>query len=160
MPAVIWWNPCRCRPPSPRRLMISSPGTMLSARSSSDAVSGPRRRPTVAAAIKKGPKMNGHENFVSRWSRLKHEAESQRKRQTGLPERAPSSTAETSSANDDEAAGAETPTTPIFDPTDLPSIESITARTDISLFLQSGVPAELTLAALRRAWVIDPVIRD
>jgi hypothetical protein len=28
------------------------------------------------------------------------------------------------------------------------------------MFLQSGVPAELTVAALRRAWVSDPVIRD
>jgi hypothetical protein len=105
--------------------------------------------------------MSEHENFVSRWSRLKHEAESQRKRQTELREpAAPSSTAVTGSANEDEAAGTETPATPIFDPTDLPSIESITAGTDISLFLQSGVPAELTMAALRRAWVSDPVIRD
>jgi len=105
--------------------------------------------------------MSEHENFVSRWSRLKHESESRRERKTGLPERpAPSVTAVTSSANEDEAAGAETTATPIFDPTDLPSIASITARTDISLFLRSGVPAELTVAALRRAWVSDPVIRD
>jgi uncharacterized protein DUF3306 len=105
--------------------------------------------------------MSEHENFVSRWSRLKHESESQRKRQTELRERvAPSSTAVTSSANEDEAAGPEMPATPIFDPTGLPSLESITARTDISLFLRSGVPAELTVAALRRAWVSDPMIRD
>src|SRR6266851_730479 len=161
MPAMIWWNPCRCRPPSPRRLMISSPSTMSSARSSSDAVSGPRGRPSVAAAMKKGPKMSEHEDFVSRWSRLKHESESRRKRKTELPETAPpSSTAVTSSANEDEAAGTETRAAPIFDPTGLPSIDSITARTDISMFLRSGVPAELTMAALRRAWVSDPVIRD
>ena len=105
--------------------------------------------------------MSEHENFVSRWSRLKRESESRGKRQTELRERAaPSSTAVTSSANQDEAAGPETPATPIFDPTDLPSIESITARTDLSLFLRSGVPTELTVAALRRAWVSDPLIRD
>ena len=105
--------------------------------------------------------MSEHENFVSRWSRLKHESESRRERKTELPERpAPSVTAVTSSANEDEAAGMETTATPIFDPTDLPSIASITARTDIGLFLRSGVPAELTVAALRRAWVSDPVIRD
>ena len=105
--------------------------------------------------------MSEHENFVSRWSRLKHESESRRERKTELPERAaPSGTAATSSANEDEAAGMETTATPIFDPTDLPSIASITARTDISLFLRSGVPAELTVAALRRAWASDPVIRD
>ena len=90
-----------------------------------------------------------------------HESESPRKRQTELPERAaPSSTAVTSSANEDEAAGTETRATPIFDPTGLPSLDSITAGTDISRFLRSGVPAELTVAALRRAWVSDPVIRD
>ena len=105
--------------------------------------------------------MSAHENFVSRWSRLKHQSESLRKRQTELPERAaPSSTAVTDSANEDETAGTETRATPIFDPTDLPSLDSITAGTDISRFLRSGVPAELTVAALRRAWVSDPVIRD
>src|ERR1700704_1910990 len=105
--------------------------------------------------------MSEHENFVSRWSRLKHESESRGKRQTELRERAaPSSTAVTSSANEDEAAGPETPATPIVDPADLPSLESITARTDLSLFLRSGVPTELTVAALRRAWVSDPLIRD
>src|ERR1700736_281443 len=161
MPAAIWWNPCRCRPPSPRRLIISSPSTMSSARSSSGAVSGPCRRPSVAATMKKGPKMSEREDFVSRWSRLKHEAESRRARKTEMPERAaPSSTAATSSANEDQAAGTETRAAPIFDLASLPSIDAITAHTDISMFLRSGVPAELTLAALRRAWVSDPVIRD
>jgi hypothetical protein len=105
--------------------------------------------------------MSEPENFISRWSRLKHEWESRRKRKTELPERAaPSSTAVTSSANDDDAAAPETCAIPIFDPASLPSLDSITAGTDISLFLRSGVPAELTVAALRRAWVSDPVIRD
>jgi Protein of unknown function (DUF3306) len=111
--------------------------------------------------MKKGPKMSAHENFVSRWSRLKHESESRRNCKTELREHAaPASTAVTSSANKDEAAGTETRATPIFDPTGLPSIDSITARTDIGVFLRSGVPAEMTVAALRRAWVSDPVIRD
>ena len=42
----------------------------------------------------------------------------------------------------------------------LPSIEAITVDTDIRGFLQSGVRAELSRAALRRAWVSDPAIRD
>ncbi len=105
--------------------------------------------------------MNEHENFASRWSRLKHESELRRKRKTELREpAAPSSTAMTSSASEDDVAGTETRSTPMFDPKSLPSIDSITARTDISIFLRSGVPAELTAAALRRAWVSDPVIRD
>jgi hypothetical protein len=51
-------------------------------------------------------------------------------------------------------------TAPAFDLSKLPSIESITATTDIRPFLAPGVPAELTRAALRRAWVADPAIRD
>ncbi|WP_377831072.1 DUF3306 domain-containing protein (plasmid) [Bradyrhizobium lupini] len=47
-----------------------------------------------------------------------------------------------------------------FDLDSLPSIESITAHTDIAAFLNTGVPAELTRAALRRAWATDPAIRD
>jgi hypothetical protein len=47
-----------------------------------------------------------------------------------------------------------------FDLSSLPPIEAITAGTDIRAFLQSGVPAELTKAALRRAWTTDPAIRD
>jgi hypothetical protein len=42
----------------------------------------------------------------------------------------------------------------------LPSIDAIAADTDVLRFLQSGVPAELTRAALRRAWTSDPAIRD
>src|SRR6202007_1279079 len=49
---------------------------------------------------------------------------------------------------------------PLFDPATLPSIDSIVAGTDIRDFLQSGVPAELTKAALRKAWLADPAIRN
>ena len=47
-----------------------------------------------------------------------------------------------------------------FDLASLPSIESITAHTDITAFLNTRVPVELTRAALRRAWTTDPTIRD
>jgi Protein of unknown function (DUF3306) len=47
-----------------------------------------------------------------------------------------------------------------IDPATLPAIESIGAATDIRPFLAAGVPADLTRAALRRAWVSDPAIRD
>jgi hypothetical protein len=42
----------------------------------------------------------------------------------------------------------------------LPPIESIGAASDIRPFLAPGVPADLTRAALRRAWSTDPAIRD
>ena len=47
-----------------------------------------------------------------------------------------------------------------FDPATLPPLESINAGTDVSAFLRPGVPADLAQAALRRAWVADPAIRD
>jgi hypothetical protein len=42
----------------------------------------------------------------------------------------------------------------------LPPIESIGSGSNIRPFLASGVPADLTRAALRRAWSVDPAIRD
>jgi hypothetical protein len=42
----------------------------------------------------------------------------------------------------------------------VPPLESIDAGTDVSAFLRPGVPADLAQAALRRAWVADPAIRD
>ena len=48
----------------------------------------------------------------------------------------------------------------VKDPATLPPIESIDAQTDITVFLQNGVPDELRRAALRRAWTVDSRIRD
>jgi hypothetical protein len=48
----------------------------------------------------------------------------------------------------------------LFDSTSLPPIESIGAGSDIRPFLAAGVPADLTRAALRRAWSADSTIRD
>ena len=99
--------------------------------------------------------MSDPENFLSRWARLKREA-------AEAPEAAPSDAAANESSAD---APAGEPTAapaaePTFDLAKLPPIESITATTDIRAFLAPGVPAELTRAALRRAWVADPSIRD
>jgi hypothetical protein len=60
-----------------------------------------------------------------------------------------------------ESASTECPSTGIaFDVTRLPPIESITAESDIRAFLAPGIPPELTRAALRRAWAVDPKIRE
>ena len=45
-------------------------------------------------------------------------------------------------------------------PEPLPRIEDLTAESDMSVFLQAGVPQALKMAALRRAWSLDPAIRD
>jgi Protein of unknown function (DUF3306) len=47
-----------------------------------------------------------------------------------------------------------------FELASLPPIESITATTDVRPFLAPGVPREVKVTALRRAWVMDPRIRD
>ena len=108
--------------------------------------------------------MSGSENFVARWSRLKrstvkqpHNAEpSQPALQSAdaAPIEALSPTAQEGSLQ----AGA--PSKAPFDPDSLPPVDSITAESDIKAFLQSGVPQDLTRAALRRAWTADPAIRD
>jgi Protein of unknown function (DUF3306) len=90
------------------------------------------------------------ESFLARWSRRKREAE------TTAPEPAePTSAPEAS----DHPPASEPPA--IADiVAKLPPIEEITAATDIRAFLAPGVPTELRLAALRRAWSADPAIRD
>jgi uncharacterized protein DUF3306 len=107
------------------------------------------------------------DSFITRWSRMKQRAADD-KRKPG----AGSGTAARQAARADaEQATAEeraqgralarsTEGEPVFDPATLPPIESIVAGTDIRAFLQKGVPAALTKAALRRAWTTDPAIRD
>jgi hypothetical protein len=108
--------------------------------------------------------MNDPENFLSRWARRKRDAE----RASDAPAR------ETAEQQEGPEPGAKEPQeapeaaapkpaeggAPAFDLSKLPSIDSITAETDIRAFLAPGVPAELTRAALRRVWVADPKIRD
>jgi hypothetical protein len=95
------------------------------------------------------------ENFLRRWSR--------RKQAAGTPAPAdtePSQSAHAESGTRPEVEPQSEREPPAFDPTSLPSIESISAVSDIRAFLAPGVPEELSRAALRRAWVIDPTIRD
>jgi Protein of unknown function (DUF3306) len=57
------------------------------------------------------------------------------------------------------AAQTITPATPV-DLASLPPIDSLTSESDLTVFLQPGVPTELVRAALRSTWSIDPSIRD
>jgi hypothetical protein len=91
--------------------------------------------------------MSEPENFLSRWSRLKRETEAAPEAEKPAEAAAPPSAAPPVEE-------------PAFDLTKLPSLEDIGASTDISMFMQSGVPAALRHAALRRAWASDPAIRD
>src|SRR5262245_8604527 len=92
------------------------------------------------------------EEFLKRWSRRKQEA-----KQEKAAEQAPSPPGQTAAASPETA---EVASEPEIDLSKLPSIDSITAATDITEFLRKGIPAELSRAALRRAWATDPTIRD
>ena len=101
--------------------------------------------------------MNDPDNFLGRWSR--------RKREAGIRQDEKGSEADALSARcegEEAGSGATTPALGArdFDVRNLPSIESIGAGTDISAFMQKGVPDALRHAALRRAWSADPTIRD
>jgi hypothetical protein len=94
--------------------------------------------------IRQGPQaMSEQENPLSRWARLKQAVKAQED-------------IEAASLDSEAMAAPEAP----FDPASLPSIESIVGETDIVAFLRKGVPADLTRAALRKAWASDPAIRD
>lgn len=81
------------------------------------------------------------EPFLARWSRGKQAA---RVGPNGAP--APDQSPVARSAG---AAAA---------PPELPSLDDIRTRGDVAAFLREGVPSELRLAALRRAWRLDPAI--
>jgi hypothetical protein len=101
-------------------------------------------------------------DFLSRWSRRKRDAVTEAK---DAKDASPPP-AEVARAPEQETPAAEArapiakPDEPAFDITSLPSIESITAGTDIRPFLAPGVPVDLARAALRRAWSADPAIRN
>src|SRR4051812_20639224 len=86
--------------------------------------------------------------FLARWSQRKQEA-----KQPGreAPSVDPGVAAEPAA----EAAPPEE-----FDLSSLPSIEQLTADTDITAFLRKGVPEHLRNAALRKSWALDPAIRN
>src|SRR5580692_5629995 len=94
--------------------------------------------------------MKGSDHFIQRWARLKRASNSAHEIETVSAEVEVTTTQPEAEEAPDQA----------FDPASLPSLEQIAADTDIGAFLQSGVPAELTRAALRRAWASDPDIRD
>ena len=106
--------------------------------------------------------MRVSENFVSRWARLKRNADP-RRRAKGITDTQlsmPDVSIGGAEAANSQPQNVAATTDELFDPAGLPSIEAITANTDIRGFLQSRVPAELTRAALRQTWASDPAIRD
>jgi hypothetical protein len=88
-------------------------------------------------------KDEGSEGFLSRWSKRKAEVREQER--VPQPEAPP-----------EQAAVAQPEAE--FDPATLPSIDSLTADSDFSVFLKKGVPSALRNAALRKLWVTEPSV--
>ncbi|HET8545808.1 MAG TPA: DUF3306 domain-containing protein [Pseudolabrys sp.] len=100
--------------------------------------------------------MNDPDNFLSRWSRRKQEAgEGKEKNETGEAVAAPAPENQPGKSAEPRAAPI-----PKFDVESLPPVDTISAETEITAFMRTGVPETLKHAALRRAWSADPVIRD
>jgi hypothetical protein len=105
------------------------------------------------------------ENFLSRWSRRKQALRTTEQLPEGAvpdegkaaPETAPETVAP---LGRDEPIALSEPELSPDEIAKLPSLESLTADTDISVFLRKGVPEPLRNAALRRMWSLDPKIRD
>jgi hypothetical protein len=98
--------------------------------------------------------MGNDTDFLARWSRRKHHAATDKIEQSKSDNTPDDIVSETS------AAPAQGENRLPFDPASLPTIESIGAESNISAFLEAGVPGDLARAALRRAWSLDPAIRD
>lgn len=95
------------------------------------------------------------DGFLGRWIRRKAEARDR-------PDE-PAEKAAEDAGGDEPAGQAASPIKaeePAFDLAKLPSLEEITAQTNVSDFMRREVPAALRNAALRRAWALDPAIRD
>jgi hypothetical protein len=96
-------------------------------------------------------------SFLSRWSR--------RKRTASLSARSEAPVSEANEEQKNEGQKDESVPPPSkgveeFDLATLPSLESISATTDVTAFLRKGVPLALSREAFRRAWIADPTIRD
>ena len=83
------------------------------------------------------------EPFLSRWSR-------QKQQQVKQPEAKPKVA----------APGKPGEPEPEIDLSKLTKVEDVTAESDITQFLQKGVPEALQKLALRKMWSLDPAIRD
>jgi hypothetical protein len=90
------------------------------------------------------------EGFLSRWSRRKRAVVQGRVPTEPTPPAPLEAKPEAPPAEPEDE----------FDPASLPPIESLTIESDFRAFLHRKVPLDLRAAALRRAWSLDPAIRD
>lgn len=97
------------------------------------------------------------EPLLSRWSRLKQEARSDRASvPVALP--TPPMPAPAPVAPEPPRAETQPPEDEAVRPEDLPDIETLDYHSDFTLFLRKGVPEELKRLALRKLWRSDPIL--
>ena len=105
------------------------------------------------------------EGFLKRWSRRKRaegpapESAPAESLPGAVPEEPGQPVAPPAEAGPPGAIVAKPEDEPV-DPATLPPLESLGQDSDYTLFLRKGVPEALRAAALRRAWMTDPAIRD
>src|SRR5262245_13818071 len=161
---MTWSNRLPCRRRCTRPLKALWPPIMSRHRSSSASAIAPIHRHWRGAA-RRVATMNEPKDFLTRWSR--------RKRAAADSAQPGAQRAEAEATQAAAATGERPPADPLpasepgpgarealVDLSKLPSLDSISAATDIRPFLAPGVPVELTRAALRHAWTRDPAIRD
>lgn len=102
--------------------------------------------------------MTDDQGFLERWSRMKRTGKAPA---PAMPADQVAQQAQTDSppplAGGERGRGEELEP---FDLSKLPSLDELTADTDIRGFLDARVPAALRNAALRQMWTLDPAIRD
>ncbi len=98
--------------------------------------------------------MSSENSFLSRWARRKQAVKAAEFSPPEAPAAEPVRNAATAPAEPPPPVPADA------GPEPLPSIDDLTADSDISAFLRKGVPEALKQAALRKAWALDPAIRD
>ena len=99
------------------------------------------------------------DGFLGRWIRRKAEAREQPEAGEATPEGGADETPDATELTGQAATGG-APDEPAFDLAKLPSLEEINGQTNLTDFMRKEVPAVLRNAALRRAWALDPAIRD
>lgn len=97
--------------------------------------------------------MSDEPNRLSRWSQRKLAA----RRGETAPDEVPPAERDVSP---DQSVTALPETAADESAPELPSIDELTAESDYKVFLQKGVPAALTRAALRKLWTSDPVLAN
>jgi hypothetical protein len=98
----------------------------------------------------------GDDNIFARWSRRKQAV---RDGETSTPDE--EKNASEAAANTDAEPVNQQPALEEPDVVEpLPSLEDLTAESDLSAFLREGVPKALKGAALRKMWSLDPAIRE